>query len=720
MLSNYFGEKISSFLTIVTLFFASFFKFSSRRRKLLLDGNNSGFVIQISFVIIFILTVILAFLLVEIYPYISQPAIQSINLLIDGYRDWVAPEPVERFVFMMLAASIPLICFFVMIVMANDKVTNNSKFVNCRSRIDAGLPFVVVVLLFSPFFGSEFISVILNGYSEPYVPVYSGLAVSYSISLLWCSWKFSGVAQSNFLSINISKTFVWLIFIGCLLLQMLSWRLVGVNSVTSAFEWSCHVDAAIYALSQVVAGKTLLVDLPSQYGMFPEILAPLYRLKGLSVLGFSSLFGMLQLVSLASIFIVLTRLVRTPSLRILSGIALLVVTFETVLFFSGYDERYFQYWPLRFFWPAMSVLVFYLASQKKSLLSSALMSLVGAIGLLWNMDTGLFIVLAYGAFLSARLIVCLLHRRRSIRTDKYSGGVRFYGRAILMQVCITAFVTGVFFSMLALKSGKLLEFSWLFDYQKVFYNLGFMMLPMPRGIDPWMSVLGVYLLGLLASLHSWLNNPSRRKTDVVFYLSMLGMGLFFYYQGRSHVLNLVSVCWPAIVIVAILTDTHLRAIRAGILPATQIFLPAAAVSFFLICFYSFASHGELMAAGVKSQFLTRGVPKDPVVMNELEFVKKYAAGKKECLILSKRQGIYYAESGLASPLKGPGFVEMLLNADQDRLIAKILHGGVPCIFIGIGEHSYTGIKLDPQQMRENYLFVAGNSQNTMLYLESKH
>jgi hypothetical protein len=423
---------------------------------------------------------------------------------------------------------------------------------------------------------------------------------------------------------------------------------------------------------------------------------------------------------LASIFIVLTKLVRTSSLRILSGIALLVVTFETVMFFSGHDDRYFQYWPLRFFWPAMSVLVFYLASQKKNLISSALMSLVGAIGILWNLDTGLFIVLAYGIFLSVKLIVYLLHRRRSIQRDKCPENVVFYGKAIVMHVCITIFVIVAFFSMLSLKSGMPLKFSWLFDYQKVFYSLGFMMLPMPRRIDPWMSVLGVYLLGLLASLHSWLINPSRKKADVVFYLSVLGMGLFFYYQGRSHVLNLVSVCWPSVIIAAILADTHLRAIRAGILPATQIFLPAAAVSFFFICFYSFASHGELMVAGVKRQFLTRGVPEDPVVMSELGFIKKYGAGKKECLILSKRQGIYYAESGLASPLKGPGFSEMLLNADQDRLIAQILHVGVPCIFIGVDKYSNTGIKLDVQQMRENYFVVAVNSQNSMLYLELKH
>lgn len=720
MLSNYFSKKASLFLTIVTLFFASFFKLPSCRRKLPLDRNKSGFVIQSSFVTIFVLTAISAFLLVKIYSSISQPAIQSSNLLIEDYRNLVAPEPAERFAFMMLAASIPLICFFSMILMASDKIIKNSKFINFRRRVDGGLPFVVVVLLFSPFFGSEFISVILNGYGESYVPVYGGLAVSYLISLLWCYYKFSRVTQNEFLTKNISKTFIWPMFIGCVLFQILSWRLVGVNSVTSSFEWSYHVDAAIYALSQVVAGKTLLVDLPSQYGMFPEILAPIYRLKGLSVLGFSSLFGMLQLVSLASIFIVVTKLVRTSSLRILSGIALLVVTFETVMFFSGNDERYFQYWPLRFFWPAISVLVFYLASQKKNLISSALMSLVGAIGLLWNLDTGLFIVLAYGAFLCVRLIVCLLHRRNLIRRDKCSEDVMFYGAAILMQVCITAFVIVVFFSILALKSGKPLEFSWLFDYQKVFYSLGFMMLPMPRRIDPWMSVLGVYLLGLLVSLHSCLNNPSRKKMDVVFYLSILGMGLFFYYQGRSHVLNLVSVCWPSVIIAAILADTHLRAIRAGILPATQIFLPAAAVSFFFICFYSFASHGELMVAGVKSQFLTRGVPKDPVVMSEIEFVEKYAAGKKECLIHSKRQGIYYAESGLASPFKGPGFVEMLLNADQDRLIAQILHGGVPCIFLGVGASSDPGIKLDVQQMRENYFVVAVNSQNTMLYLELKH
>lgn len=679
---------------------------------LVTSHNHSALGIQALFVSIVIVTVVLAILLINLYYFLPQSTTPSAELLIEAIRGRVAPEPVERFVFMVLAAVVPILTFVSVIASASSKA---SGYLNKAARLRSVAMFaawIVAVMLLTPFFGSSFLAAILGEYSEEYRHVYAELVLSSAISLFWCFWIASAVTPklSRPIFFNI---IVWLIFIISASLQIFSFRWVGINSVGTSGNWVSHADAVFYALSQVVAGKTLLVDLPSQYGLWVEMLAPLFRITGLSVLGLSSFSAILQLLSLSSLFFVLTKLVRIPSLRAMGGIALVLVTFETVQFFVGFDDQYWQYWPIRFFWPAISVLVFYIASQIKTILSSALLSLLGVVGTLWNVDSGMFIVVAYGAFLVARLLFLLWHRRRPAQVSKDPWAVSKYVTAIAVHIGITVLGIIGFFVALTLKSGSAPSLVWLFEYQKIFYDFGLMMLPLPRQIDPWMSVLGVYLLGLLVSLYSWLHNSARRRMDTVFYLSMLGLGLFIYYQGRSHVLNLVSVCWPALMIAVILADEFLRAIRAKILPKTQIILPAVAVSLVLLCCYSLVSHGALIFTGVQRKFATREISDSPQVVNELAFIRQYATNKHECLILSRLQGIYYAESGLASPLKGPGLVEMLLKADQDLLVSQVLSGGVQCVFLG------TGIKLDEQMMRKKYSFVATNTLDTMQYLEPK-
>ncbi len=696
----------------------SFIKVGLRRKQFQKYCYLSGFRVQSLFLGIVIGTVASVFLLIELHSLLPQAKIPSAELVIDAYQEYVVPEPTERFVFIILAVLVPIASFALVSASAMPRFLGHLQEVCRRRTVGAVVPLMVAAFLFAPFFGSDFHSILLGMYSEIHYRIYADLIVFYAISLLWCSWETASIPRMRFWPTNRINLFSWLLFTISILLQMLSWRLVGINSVNISGAWSTHADPVFFAVSQVVGGKTLLAELPSQYGMFPEMLAPILRITGLSVLSLSSLFAVMQVVSLVSLFFVLAKLVRIPLLRVVGGISLVVVTFETVMFFAGFDERYFQYWPIRFFWPAISVLAFYWASRKRTLFYSALMSVVAAIGVLWNVDSGLFIVVAYEAFLAARLIVLVLQRPKSNHENR-DGAVKLYLSAIVAHMSITIFVILAFFSLLALKTETPLNFPWLFEYQKLFYSLGLMMLPMPRQIDPWMSILGVYLLGMLVSFNSWLHKVGGRRMDMVFYLSMLGLGLFIYYQGRSHVLNLVTVCWPSVMVVAMLTDEYLRAIRAKILPKVQIVLPSVAVSLFFVCCYSFISHSPLMFTGIINLFSTRQASEAPFVIGELAFMRKYGANKHECLILSQRQGIYYAELGLISPLRGPGFVEVLLKADQDRLVEQILHGGVQCIFLGIGEDSKTGLKLDEQKMQDKYLIVATNLQNTMQYLEPR-
>lgn len=71
--------------------------------------------------------------------------------------------------------------------------------------------------------------------------------------------------------------------------------------------------------------------------------------------------------------------------------------------------------------------------------------------------------------------------------------------------------------------------------------------------------------------------------DVVFYLSALGWGLFVYYQGRSHIFNRVTMCWPALAIATVLPDQTGRMVRAGELGPVQLAMPALTLAVLMFC-----------------------------------------------------------------------------------------------------------------------------------------
>ncbi len=56
--------------------------------------------------------------------------------------------------------------------------------------------------------------------------------------------------------------------------------------------------------------------MPSQYGLFPEFLGPVFRITGLSILNFTIVCALLQIASLTAIFHVVQKTVRDPMLKI--------------------------------------------------------------------------------------------------------------------------------------------------------------------------------------------------------------------------------------------------------------------------------------------------------------------------------------------------------------------------------------------------------------------
>lgn len=578
---------------------------------------------------------------------------------------------------------------------------------------------VLAILLFAPFLGSDFTATLLGKYGAT-----DRKALLYPLLMLPVSAVFVAMHLRIGTRVGAVSAFrrsavVWGTFAAGLALQILSWRLVSFSSVTRSGVWSTHADPVFFALSQTVGGRTLLVDLPSQYGLFPELLAPLFQVVGLSVFKLTLLFALMQAMSLVALLFVLSRLVKSRAVLLAAGLCLLMVTFETVLYFVGIDERYFQYWPIRFFWPAMSVLALHRFAVHRSLGRLFVLSVISAVGLLWNTDSGLFIVIAVGAYLLTRMIFA------PGAQDGAGGPVRRewsrteYLRAVLIHSCTVLGTVGVFFLLLFAKAGAPLNLAGLIEYQKVFMRLGLMMLPLPLTPHPWMVVLALYVGAMLVAMECWRRRVGGVAPDLCFHLGMLGLGLFVYYSGRSHVLNLVTVCWPAVLIVAAVSDSLLRSVRSGRLPVTQLVLPGAGVAILMLGAFSFLARVPMMASDAAKLYRARAQPEEAFVQSELAMIRNRASGR-ECLILSQRQGIYYAESGLVSPVQGPGIVEILLRADYERERNLLLKGPLhPCVFLGVGPFTDPGLKIPLAEVLARYAVVEQTEGPTLLFLQPR-
>jgi hypothetical protein len=600
------------------------------------------------------------------------------------------PEPIERAVFLLLAAFAPI------------GLVAAAKFLrpfNLNSLANALIAVTLCLILIIPFIASDFVSVFffptsLSGTSRVTMLV---LAFTLAALVLIQSWSKNKPRHSS-----IAMT-IGLACAAALFFQIAPYRLASDHMVTLAAQWSVSYDAATYSLTQVVAGKTLLHDLPSQYGLFPELIAPLFKIVGISVFSVSTFFIILQVISLACIAAVLHFHVRNTPLRVMTFLCLLISTGLFLYLNDIKQEIYLQYYPIRFICPTVALLIFARYSLNPTRSRLAALGVVSGISVFWNVDSGIPVLISIGATLLVKPVFT-----QSPRWKVLLPALGFSFFAIL--------TFGSLMIALRLKAGGPLGIQEALASQKLFYGSGFMMLPMPTAFHPWQIVLVVYAAALVAAISAWRRHVGSHVYDVLFCTALMGLGLFTYYQGRSHIFCLMMVLWPALVTGAILTDLILRSVRAG---ATSRISSLLALPFLIFVSLgsvtlAFSAHG-LATAGF-SNLADFQTDRDPVVSSELTFLRSTNKGRN-CLILAQRQAIYHAELRTASPLPGPGMIETLLQSDLDALMAGALSKPVTCIYLGVGPSSQTLALLDDAKLISRYPVRAQNDLGTLLLLE---
>ena len=289
---------------------------------------------------------------------------------------------------------------------------------------------------------------------------------------------------------NLIRNFVYW-FSGALMAVIFFICVININnsSLFAIKNIVNHANPIFYPISQVMAGKTLLVNLSSQYGLYPIFLEPLFKLFGLSILTVTSLMGVLLSLSFLFIFLFLRRLVKN-NIILLLGFSTIVVY---LLDGSANPYPYFQYWPIRTFFPCMLLFLSSVYFKSKSKIVYYSLFALSAISILWNFDSGIMV------FVSWILTLCYLE---AFNSDK-----KIMIKNIIEHIIAGAVSVGLLFGGYSayafLRSGHLPDLSLFFQYQRLFYE-GFMMIAMPFP-HVWVLVALIFLAGLLLSIkNGWL------------------------------------------------------------------------------------------------------------------------------------------------------------------------------------------------------------------------
>lgn len=350
-----------------------------------------------------------------------------------------------------------------------------------------------------------------------------------------------------------------LYLIGAFFVMLVAWYFVTETYVfDDGIAVMNHFDAYFYPVYKVFSGQTPLIDFKNLYGFYPYFLAPILSLMGgATMYHFSIIMAVLVAVSFLSVFTSLYLLCKNKLLTVLCVVAMM---YWLAMFPDTFQSKYYlQYIPHRFLFPSILLLLCTLQSvfhqDRNRNWFVGITYFVVALSLLWNFDTGIVLFLTYSAFLIYRaLVVYPLNDKKLYRavgsTLGFAAGSALV--AYLALVAITYFRTGQF-----------IQLSDVFYAQSIFYQSGYYMLRMPF-VHLWIVLILIYAVALVKAMKNFhfLRNDSSVERNpfgtMYFFLSVLGLGLFSYYQGRSHDYVFVVACWPGFVLLTLFADEALR------------------------------------------------------------------------------------------------------------------------------------------------------------------
>ena len=437
-----------------------------------------------------------------------------------------------------------------------------------------------------------------------------------------------------------------------------------------------NVDAYYDPIFQVYSGKAPIFDFNNQYGFYPYFFLPIFKLLGgISIFKFSVLLSLLMLISCLALLAVIWMNVRNKILALIGyGTVLFFIICFPIIVNNGY---YAQYQPHRILFPSLILLNSCLWLRAKKLYSKISLSVIGYIlsflSIIWNTETGFIVLAAWCLF---RIYCCLQRYSLSEKTLYIQSLKAVFFTAVSFIAAISAIKLLIYS-----QCGKPVSFSDMMFVQNHFYVLGFFMLPMNL-FHPWLFVVFVYAVALMVSIRSIKffrrNDKSTDERSCIYFLTaVLGMGLFSYYQGRSHDNVLINVCWPCILLTVFFTQNcferlsrHIGEGQSDKFFKKTYFIDISKIVIAVVLFVSFALSSPYYFKNnqtLNGMFLKSSCSQSSEEISNLSFIRQNSNGGKSIDLIIRYPGYYYTKLGMKNSTDIVSDVNWLLKSDVNKV-----------------------------------------------------
>ncbi|QOG22133.1 hypothetical protein [Bradyrhizobium sp. SEMIA] len=460
---------------------------------------------------------------------------------------------------------------------------------------------------------------------------------------------------------------------------------------------SSHYEAVTSSVIRIAGGGTCLAEVLPQYGCYGEFLAPLLKLFGSTIPVVTAIFALILIVALWAVFHFVAKLIRGPLILVGCSICLVMA--------AGFNPQFdnvdpvLQYFPLRFFFPALSLLVAAWVQKVATPVSAFAAGVFAGAALAWNLESGLAVALSLAVF---------------VGLDKFTAR-RWRGRAELLGsgMNLASYIAGAvlfivaFIAYLHLKAGRPVELSNFIVFHQVFAMTGFGMIPIPAFPSYW-TIHAAILFGtlFLAAVAAGRGETRDPGLELAAYVATLGICLAVYYVGRSHIVVLRLVMWPSIILIFFLLDRTLRSayglLQRRVVDGMVLLSVAMSAVFF-----------EASLLGIAGNMIrARSAPlqANKEILADIQFVRSRSSPGEPVAIVAVDQGVLYGQTGARAALEGPGVAELVRRVDLERLMEFLVTRGPKKLFVGttLGNAAETNllgtdIEIDLSVLERNYV-----------------
>ena len=587
--------------------------------------------------------------------------------------EWFAPEPVERTQFQLSLLLIPFLILGIyrLCYNARAKLANNLPFCVLTNISGIGVFLYYLTVLFgkkliqlpketTAYFFKDNVFSLLG-------PVAGAALYTSGIALLYYFSRKQKTTGKNLLFSAISYGIV-----AFTIMDIYMYNVVHASGVD--LDNAGEMNPVFYSITQVYAGKSLLVNINCQYGLFAWFLSPVFHLIGLSIYKIAMTLAALTCLSFLFIFLAIKKLIKHEVFSLLTFLCLVFWQFWHVRVpLQGPPVNYFQYWPSRFLFPSLCfflVVTYQNGTGKAKKILLPILCLCAAFAVLWNLDTGVVVFGATALALVAASINPLNLKDSLLRSITM----------ILWMLGSLVFAVCFFIVATKLHSGLFPQFAKFTSFQNVFYISGFFMLPM-SAIHFWNIPILVYIIACIYCVHMISKNDTY-EMPVITFLVILGFGIFAYFQGRSYDLAVNGIMYPSIVLIGLFSKKlffYILPFKKKLHEGTVIVL----MPLIFICdgAASMVYHTRSIHHYAKANWASPIDHYESDLSKKLQFIEHSIAPKDTVLIIAKNyESFYYAAGGYYNPLDLPGSTELFFKAEIDTLKDYIKRCRYPIIF----------------------------------------